>query len=578
MYIKHRSFVFLLIIFLITTTSSAQQVYHKDGKMLSVEDLVKHNNPEEAIHKIDSLLEKTNKKDTEARLWLMLAKATVYDDNFEYEKSFSILLKILDESLPEKLYRISCETYLKLASASNKSADFEEIEKYLAISEKYIIKYKFEDLYSQFYNEKSGIQRLRNQLDSTIIYANKTLAYAQKYKNEKDIARAYAMLGAAYGPTDSVKAINYFNLAIPYFKKQEDYTLLAMMYFNIASEYLYFANIKEGLLYNDSAFLFYDKMNYFYKENIPKQRYDVYKYLGKADSALYYLEMTYNEAFNSVYFQNNSNIKEMSEKYESTKKAETIRKRNQLLIWIIVIAFIIIITSLLLFFQNRKIRKQNQKIQTQNLSIQQNSEELQKLLNQKQVLLSELQHRVKNNLQQVISILEIQKESIDFSNIEELVRSNQNRIHSMALLHKKLNIVENINSIDFDYYLQELTDLVSESYYDEKKNIKIFNQTSLGKTNIETAMPLGLIIVELISNSLKHAFHHQSEGVIKIFLTWNQELKKHQLNYTDNGSGFDFKPTEKKGLGVEIIEGLIDQINGNYIINGNNGFSIIVYF
>jgi two-component sensor histidine kinase len=248
------------------------------------------------------------------------------------------------------------------------------------------------------------------------------------------------------------------------------------------------------------------------------------------------------------------------------------------LIWIIVIAFIIIITSLLLFFQNRKIRKQNQKIQTQNLSIQQNSEELQKLLNQKQVLLSELQHRVKNNLQQVISILEIQKESIDFSNIEELVRSNQNRIHSMALLHKKLNIVENINSIDFDYYLQELTDLVSESYYDEKKNIKIFNQTSLGKTNIETAMPLGLIIVELISNSLKHAFHHQSEGVIKIFLTWNQELKKHQLNYTDNGSGFDFKPTEKKGLGVEIIEGLIDQINGNYIINGNNGFSIIIYF
>jgi two-component sensor histidine kinase len=85
-------------------------------------------------------------------------------------------------------------------------------------------------------------------------------------------------------------------------------------------------------------------------------------------------------------------------------------------------------------------------------------------MDQKQMLLSELQHRVKNNLQYVISILEIQKESASHSNIDDLIRSNQNRIHSIALLHKKLNVSESVNEVDLKRYITDLSELVKNSY------------------------------------------------------------------------------------------------------------------
>lgn len=107
---------------------------------------------------------------------------------------------------------------------------------------------------------------------------------------------------------------------------------------------------------------------------------------------------------------------------------------------------------------------------------------------------------------------------------------------------------------------------------------EIFHQSSLGKTNLETALPLDLIVVELLSNSLKHAFHHQSDGTIKISIDRNNELKKYPLRYSDNGSGFDFNPSSQNGLGLEIIKGLIDQLNGEYKISQGKGFDMTIYF
>src|SRR5690606_6730061 len=181
-------------------------------------------------------------------------------------------------------------------------------------------------------------------------------------------------------------------------------------------------------------------------------------------------------------------------------KAELIVKsRNNQLIFISTLLSIIAISSLLVIRKNRKINKQNKVITKQ-------VEELMKTLDQKQVLLSELQHRVKNNLQHVISILELQKESVDFNNIDELIRGNQNRIRSMTLLHKKLHTAEDVNTVDLDRYITELSDLVKDSYDNHKKQISLITSCEIDTFSIEKALPLGLIIVELVSNSMKHAF------------------------------------------------------------------------
>lgn len=225
--------------------------------------------------------------------------------------------------------------------------------------------------------------------------------------------------------------------------------------------------------------------------------------------------------------------------------------------------------SVLLYRKNRQINKQNKTINRQVV-------DLTKTLEQRQVLLSELQHRVKNNLQHVISILEIQKESVDFNNIDELIRGNQNRIHSMALLHKKLNVAENANVVGLKKYVTELSELVKESYDSHKKKVLLNVNCEIENISIEKALPVGLIITELLSNSMKHAFKKQQIGIINIEITSDEITSK--LHYSDNGSGFDFYKTCEKGLGQEIIKGLIDQLDGSVETNQNNGFELMIYF
>lgn len=238
--------------------------------------------------------------------------------------------------------------------------------------------------------------------------------------------------------------------------------------------------------------------------------------------------------------------------------------------------FFLGILSIILIRNNRQKQKVNAILKDKNIEISLQKDKIERQIEQKQILLSELQHRVKNNLQYVISILEIQKESVNYSNIDDLIKNNQNRIHSIALLHKKLSITDSVNDVDLKRYVTELAELVKESYVNEK-NVNLFVSCEVETLSISKALPVGLIIVELVSNSMKHAFSRQPKGFINIEITQGEKMNK--LHYVDNGVGFDFKNVETKGLGVEIMKGLIDQLNGKIEPpNHTKGFELIVYF
>jgi two-component sensor histidine kinase len=236
------------------------------------------------------------------------------------------------------------------------------------------------------------------------------------------------------------------------------------------------------------------------------------------------------------------------------------------------------ILTIILIRNNRQKQKNNAILKDKNKEIRLQKEEIEKTMRQKQVLLSELQHRVKNNLQYVISILEIQKESVSNSNIDDLIRSNQNRIHSIALLHKKLNVSESVNEVDLKRYVTDLSELVKGSYDIKEKNVNLFITCEIETLSITKALPLGLIIVELVSNSMKHAFKNQTKGIINIEITQEKNSKKNCLLYIDNGVGFDFKNVQTKGLGVEIMNGLIDQLNGTVKTQLKKGFELKMCF
>jgi two-component system, sensor histidine kinase PdtaS len=259
---------------------------------------------------------------------------------------------------------------------------------------------------------------------------------------------------------------------------------------------------------------------------------------------------------------------------EAKKDYDNATRQNALIGFLIFLGLI----SLVLIYNNRKNKKGNEVLKEKNREISLQKDEIEKTIEQKQILLSELQHRVKNNLQYVISILEIQKESVNHSNIDDLIKSNQNRIHSIALLHKKLNVSESVNDVDLKRYITDLAELVKNSYDDKLKNVSLFITCDIPILTITKALPLGLIVVELVSNSMKHAFRNQKNGIINIEIKQDEKSKKSCLSYIDNGDGFDFVNVETKGLGVEIVKGLIDQINGNIETLKKKGFELKIYF
>jgi len=184
-------------------------------------------------------------------------------------------------------------------------------------------------------------------------------------------------------------------------------------------------------------------------------------------------------------------------------------------------------------------------------------------LEEKDILLKEIHHRVKNNLQIISSLIGLQLGQIEDPKIVNILRSNQDRIRSMALVHESLYQSGNFANIDFGNYLKYLVFHLIQSYGIDQKYIKI--NLDIGKLffKIDTAIPLGLLINELITNCIKHAFSTKGGN---IFLELNEQGKnKYILKVKDDGVGFpkDFDIKNVTTFGLTLINNLVLQINGN---------------
>ena len=567
---KHLFFFFMLSHF-----AMAQDVA-LDKEVQRIEHLAEYNHYDKAEKKADSLLLLFGKqyKDTkylEYKLRLWLLKGRMYDIKEENNKALEVLLKAVDEAESNKFYKIACHTNIILALIYEKAETPKLAKQYLDAADRIRKEHNIEELYSTILVRRSLYQRwYTKNIDSAMYYTQKALRYAKKYNNEYDIIEASVMIGIyEYKRKNYLESVKHLPTAAHYYLKTNNYNDGALMYNNISEVYTTADYLKEALLYSDSAYAISPKTSLLYQQMIVKQRHKVYEALNNIDSAYIYLKKDYHLREKLTKEEEAATLKKITEQYSNDKKEATIESKNQQMIFIVSLLGIIAIASVLLFLQNRKINSRNRIINKQ-------LAELSKTLEQKQMLLSELQHRVKNNLQHVISILEIQKESVDFNNIDELIRGNQNRIHSMALIHKKLNVSDNVNDVDLKRYITELSELVKESYDNHKKKISLNIKCDVDTISIEKALPLGLIITELVSNSMKHAFKKQGTGIITIEITQNEAGTI--LYYADNGIGFDFNKVIEKGLGQEIIKGLIDQLSGNVATKIENGFELTVYF
>jgi two-component sensor histidine kinase/predicted hydrocarbon binding protein len=210
-------------------------------------------------------------------------------------------------------------------------------------------------------------------------------------------------------------------------------------------------------------------------------------------------------------------------------------------------------------------------------------EKLAESLNQKELLLKEIHHRVKNNLQIISSLLNLQLHTIDDPVIHSKFSESITRIKSMGILHDLLYRSKNFSSIPVSKFFPSLVDSLKDSYL-VKKEIKIELNVHVSKDNlnIDKAIPCGLILNEIISNALKYAFKNKAKGRIQISFTDIHKDKKRKflLTISDNGSGFKV-PQEIKNassLGLQLIHSLVEQLDGEIKIDAKKGTKYCIAF
>ncbi len=192
--------------------------------------------------------------------------------------------------------------------------------------------------------------------------------------------------------------------------------------------------------------------------------------------------------------------------------------------------------------------------------------------NKVEILMRELNHRVKNNLQVLSGILSLQHDQLNDETALKVIKETENRVLAMSFIHRKLYKGKEFTSIQFNEFITELTTELMLSYGYNKNTLKMELQLESVLLNVDKALPLGLIINELVSNTFKHAFSHQPspELFIRIFLK-NRQL---HIYIKDNGSGLEDPNNIKDSFGYRLIHMLVKQLHATIIISNNNGTEV----
>jgi PAS domain S-box-containing protein len=212
---------------------------------------------------------------------------------------------------------------------------------------------------------------------------------------------------------------------------------------------------------------------------------------------------------------------------------------------------------------------------TQDITERKKSEEIiENSLKEKTTLLSEIHHRVKNNLAIVSGLLQLQKNEVKDEKVTAAFEQSINRIISIAMVHELMYKSPELSSINIHTYLDMLVPAISAAMNDQNRNIEFVIEIDEYKLNINQAIPIGLLLNELITNSFKYAFQDQEEGIIKISLNTKGEIVT--VLYEDNGSGFgdDSNFDKPKNLGLNLIHTQLQQLEATYTVDTTDKFKL----
>lgn len=420
---------------------------------------------------------------------------------------------------------------------------------------------------------------------------------ATKYHNNKnwdiEYSALYILIYCKLNKFD--KAGYYYNRLLKYSEQNSKHKN------HIRDEKMYYAMI-EYLLKSgqaEKAYMYIERLKNLAKINndlynlaeVEQTNFEIDSATGNYLGAIQHLKASKQLNDSLFNINNTKQFADLQLKYETEKKDKNIsllkqqgqlqteRLQNEVIVRYVFIASLVILFIILgLLYSRYCIKQRNNKIlEAKQEEINQQNKVLLQLVDEKEWLLKEIHHRVKNNLQIVISLLNSQSAYLDNEDALLAIQNSQNRMHAMSLIHQKLYQTENLSSIEMGWYIKELVNYLTDCFITESK-IRFEIDTDDIALDVAQAVPLGLILNEAISNAIKYAFPDK-RGTISISFKKTKECE-YLLKIADNGVGLpeNFENEERDSLGMNLMTGLAHQLDGEFNIVSDNGVTITINF
>lgn len=372
----------------------------------------------------------------------------------------------------------------------------------------------------------------------------------------------------AYWKEDYRESLKFFHKTRAFAEENRYTKCYANTLLNLAEAHLFIEGNRDSARYYFSRFLknkdqadIRDVFNCYWSME------EFYTQENNNDSAYHYLKLAYqtdSRIKEERRTKTNAEIDMLYRKLQDQRKFQDESKHQELLKIIFAFCglFLILVILVFWFLLNEKGRL-NKTLSDQNDEISLKNKIIDEALKEKELLLKEIHHRVKNNLQIISSLLSLQTKNITDEKARSAILEGKERIQAIALIHQKLYLDNSFATIEMEEYLGDLVRQLSNSYNAKSAKIDITLKTNGIILNIDTVVPLGLIICELMTNSFKYAFENKSGGKLKIEIN-HAENDSYVLHVKDNGVGMkeNFNFLESKTLGVEIITALTEQLDG----------------
>lgn len=517
-----------------------------------------------------------------------------YKSKSEIAKAILIRNELIENKLISNYWRIYKACGLNEAALEDFNL-FEEKKYY--IGNKKILK-------PNYYNNLSRLFFANKNTDSAIIYAELGLANIEDIMQDKSIqflnkneiltnwkALYIGFLGKCdMTNKDYLKAIPKLKYAIDNGKIDIESNALSIIYLSLC--YLNLNDLNNYKLYSDSV---RNKINSIDAEDVIRSYYSAsqqyFAKIKKYDSAYKYLTLhsQYKDRLTKGVQQNQSILllgqleiqkrrSELTTKNLNLIKIEKENKNAKNQIWIlgIFIGVVVFISITITYFLLQSI-KNKKLISQKNNELSENIKLTNEQISKNDFLLKELHHRVKNNLQLMYSLLNLQKRRNNNLEIKSNLSTVQNRIQTMALVHEYLYNSGNFESVEAFKYIETLANHLKSIYKQENRNIvQIINIDISIQLPIEQIISLGLIINEIISNAYKYAFNDNKGSKLEITLAKINNLIV--LEISDDGPGFSKDQINENSLGLKLIDIMCTQIKAKLTSSCTNGVSYNIEF